>query len=65
MSQHHEQQQDRIRLKNQTKALYQASRRTNPVGDWSNPLTLGKNALQERSQGCENKGKNKSNQLTP
>ena len=31
MSQHHEQQQERIRLKNQTKALYQATRRANPV----------------------------------
>ena len=31
MSQDHEQQQKRIRLKNQTKALYQVTRRTNPV----------------------------------
>ena len=31
MSQHREQQQERIRLKNQTKALYQATRRSNPV----------------------------------
>jgi len=31
MSQHHEQQQERIRLKNQTKALYQATRHVNPV----------------------------------
>jgi len=32
MSQHHEQeQQERSRLKNQTKALYQAQRRANPV----------------------------------
>ena len=31
MSQHHEQQQERRRLKNQTKALYQAQRRANPV----------------------------------
>jgi hypothetical protein len=31
MSQHHEQQQERSRLKNQTKALYQATRRANPV----------------------------------
>ena len=31
MRQHHEQQQERIRLKNQTKALYQATRRANPV----------------------------------
>ncbi len=31
MSQVHEQQQERSRLKNQTKALYQAQRRTNPV----------------------------------
>ncbi len=31
MSQDHEQQQERIRLKNQTKALYQATRRANPV----------------------------------
>ncbi len=31
MSQHHEQQQERIWLKNQTKALYQAQRRANPV----------------------------------
>jgi hypothetical protein len=31
MSQHHEQQQERRRLKNQTKALYQATRRANPV----------------------------------
>jgi hypothetical protein len=30
-SQHHEQQQERSRLKNQTKALYQATRRANPV----------------------------------
>jgi len=29
MSQDHEQQQERIRLKNQTKALYQATRRAN------------------------------------
>jgi len=31
MSQHHEQQQERSRLKNQTKALYQATRLANPV----------------------------------
>jgi len=31
MSQHHEQQQERSRLKNQTNALYQAQRRANPV----------------------------------
>ena len=31
MSQHHEQQQERSRLKNQTKALYQAKWRANPV----------------------------------
>ena len=31
MSQHHEQQQERSRLKNQTKALFQATRRANPV----------------------------------
>jgi len=31
MSQHHEQKQERSRLKNQTKALYQAQRRANPV----------------------------------
>jgi len=31
MSQHHEQQQERIRLKNQTNAFYQATRRANPV----------------------------------
>jgi len=31
MSQHHEQQQERRQLKNQTKALYQAQRRANPV----------------------------------
>jgi len=31
MSQHHEQQQERSRLKNQTKALYQAQRCVNPV----------------------------------
>ena len=31
MSQDHEQQQERIRLKNQTKALYKATRRANPV----------------------------------
>jgi len=31
MSQHHEQQQERRRLKNQTKSLYQAQRRANPV----------------------------------
>ncbi len=31
MSQDHEQQQERKRLKNQTKALYQATRRANPV----------------------------------
>ena len=31
MSEDHEQQQERIRLKNQTKALYQAQRRANPV----------------------------------
>ena len=31
MSQHHEQRQERSRLKNQTKALYQATRRANPV----------------------------------
>ena len=31
MSEHHEQQQERRRLKNQTKALYQAQRRANPV----------------------------------
>jgi len=31
MSQHHEQQQVRSQLKNQTKALYQAQRRVNPV----------------------------------
>ncbi len=31
MNQHHEQQQERSRLKNQTKALYQATRRANPV----------------------------------
>ena len=31
MSQHHEQQQERSRLKNQTKALYQAQRHANPV----------------------------------
>ena len=31
MSQHHEQQQERIWLKNQTKALYQATRHANPV----------------------------------
>ncbi len=31
MSQHHEQQQERSRLKNQTKALYQAQRCANPV----------------------------------
>ena len=31
MSQNHEQQQERSRLKNQTKALYQATRRANPV----------------------------------
>jgi len=31
MSQHHEQQQERIWLKNQTKALYQATRCANPV----------------------------------
>jgi hypothetical protein len=31
MSQHHEQQQERSWLKNQTKALYQATRRANPV----------------------------------
>jgi len=31
MSQHHEQQQVRSRLKNQTKALYQAQRRANPL----------------------------------
>jgi hypothetical protein len=31
MSQHHEQQQERSRLKNQSKALYQATRRANPV----------------------------------
>jgi biopolymer transport protein ExbB/TolQ len=31
MSQHHEQQQERSRLKNQTKALYQATRHANPV----------------------------------
>jgi hypothetical protein len=32
MSQHHEQQQERSQLKNQTKALYQAQRCANPVG---------------------------------
>jgi len=31
MSQDHEQQQERIRLRNQTKALYQVTRRANPV----------------------------------
>ena len=31
MSEHHEQQQEKRRLKNQTKALYQAQRRANPV----------------------------------
>ena len=31
MSEHHEQQQERMRLKNQTKALYQAQRSANPV----------------------------------
>ncbi len=31
MSQHHEQQQERRRLKNQTKVLYQAQRHANPV----------------------------------
>jgi hypothetical protein len=31
MSQRHEQQQERSQLKNQTKALYQATRRANPV----------------------------------
>jgi hypothetical protein len=31
MSEDHEQQQERRRLKNQTKALYQAQRRANPV----------------------------------
>ena len=31
MSQQHEQQQERSRLKNQTKAFYQATRRANPV----------------------------------
>jgi len=31
MSQDHEQQQERIQLKNQTKALYQATRPANPV----------------------------------
>jgi hypothetical protein len=31
MSQHHDQQQERSRLKNQIKALYQAQRRANPV----------------------------------
>ena len=31
MSQHHEQQQERRRLKNKTKARYQAQRRANPV----------------------------------
>ncbi len=31
MSQDHEQQQERIRLRNETKALYQATRRANPV----------------------------------
>ena len=31
MSQNHEQQQERSRLKNQTKAVYQATRRANPV----------------------------------
>jgi len=31
MSQDHEQQQERSQLKNQTKALYQAERRANPV----------------------------------
>jgi len=31
MSQDHEQQQERIRLKNQTKTHYQATRRANPV----------------------------------
>ena len=31
MSQDHEQQQERIRLRNQTKALYQATRRANSV----------------------------------
>jgi hypothetical protein len=31
MSQHQEQQQERSRLKNQTKALYQAQRCANPV----------------------------------
>ena len=31
MSQDHEQQQERIRLKNQTKALYQVTRHANPV----------------------------------
>jgi len=31
MSQHHEQQQERSQLKNQTKTLYQATRRVNPV----------------------------------
>jgi len=31
MSQDHEQQQERILLKNQTKALYQVTRRANPV----------------------------------
>ena len=31
MSQHHEQQQERSQLKKQTKALYQAQRRANPV----------------------------------
>ena len=31
MTQDHEQQQERSRLKNQTKALYQAQRRANPV----------------------------------
>jgi len=31
MSQHHEQQQERSRLKNQTKAFYQAQRHANPL----------------------------------
>jgi len=31
MSQHHEQQQEKSWLKNQTKALYQAQRHSNPV----------------------------------
>jgi hypothetical protein len=31
MSQHHDQQQERSGLKNQTKAFYQATRRANPV----------------------------------